>query len=307
MNTSNSPSLAAEAVRARAELGSAGLSASLLVRDLDRDLEVGVDPDDQLPLLSLAKLPIALATLERIRVGELDGSAPVTVQPGRHEVPGPQGTSRFRHPATVAIDDLVYLCLSVSDSQAADALLALTPPDQVAEIAQRLGVPVIPIRHGLGELSNTAVERLEEHRTGLGYALAARSVDERNSSPLGWLDVTHATSSSARTFVDLLAAIWTDGSGIHPEVSSRLRALLAANVYRQRLAPEFDSDLTIWSSKTGTGLNLRHEVGVAEHHDGARIAIAILSRSRVEAGVQPAADITLGRVARRLHDAVRRA
>ncbi|MEI7056667.1 serine hydrolase [Nocardioides sp. CCNWLW239] len=298
-------SLADEAARASAELESAGLSVSLLVRDLDRDLEIGIHPDRQLPVMSLAKIPIALATLERIRLGELDGSTPITVTPGRHDVPGPQGISRFLHPAAVAIDDLVYLSVSISDNQASDALLALTPPEQVAEIAKRLGVPSIPIRHGLGGLSSTVIEQLEDHRPGLGYAMAARAFGDSAGSPFDGLDVNHATSSSARAFVDLVAGIWTDGSGIHPEVSSRLRALLSANVYRQRLAPEFDSDLTTWSSKTGTGLNLRHEVGVAEHHDGTRIAVAVLSHSRVEAGVQPAADITLGRVVRRLHDALR--
>ena len=34
-----------------------------------------------------------------------------------------------------------------------------------------------------------------------------------------------------------------------------------------------------WSSKTGTLLHLRHEIGVVDHADGQSIAVAVLSES----------------------------
>ncbi|GLX92954.1 hypothetical protein [Herbidospora sp. NBRC 101105] len=44
----------------------------------------------------------------------------------------------------------------------------------------------------------------------------------------------------------------------------RVRELMADNVLRHRLALDFPSGLTTWSSKTGTTLNPRHEVDVAQ-------------------------------------------
>jgi beta-lactamase class A len=76
-------------------------------------------------------------------------------------------------------------------------------------------------------------------------------------------------------------------------------------VLRQRLAPDFSSDASRWSSKTGTLLNLRHEVGVVEHADGQVLAVAALTESRVPAVVQPGAEALMAHVARTLRDQLR--
>lgn len=57
-------------------------------------------------------------------------------------------------------------------------------------------------------------------------------------------------------------------------MAERVRDLLANNLLRHRLTPDFASDAARWSSKTGTLLNLRHEVGVVEHADGQAFAVA---------------------------------
>jgi beta-lactamase class A len=74
---------------------------------------------------------------------------------------------------------------------------------------------------------------------------------------------------------------------------------------RHRLAPDFLSDSSRWSSKTGTLLNLRHEIGVVEHEDGDVLAVAALTESAVPAAVQPAAEAAMAHVARTLHDRLR--
>ena len=113
----------------RAELDEGGLRGSFLVRDLRTGREIGIDPDRAHPVASLIKVPLAAVTLERIRRGELDGATPITVPPGRISTPGPTGITRFRHPAQIAVDDLLYLALAISDNAAADALFSLTPPE----------------------------------------------------------------------------------------------------------------------------------------------------------------------------------
>ena len=84
-----------------------------------------------------------------------------------------------------------------------------------------------------------------------------------------------------------------------------MRELMANNLLRHRLTPDFSSDATRWSSKTGTLLNLRHEIGVVEHSDGQAFAVAVLTESLVPAGIQPGAEALMAQVARTLRDHLR--
>lgn len=288
-----------------AELDEGGLRGSFLVRDLRGGQEIGIEPDLPFPVASLIKVPLAAATLERIRRGEFDGATELTVRPGRISTPGPTGITRFRHPARVAIDDLLQLALSISDNAAADALFELTPPDAVTRELRAWGLRGITARHLIGDLARTPAERFEPDRAHLAHSLAIGAGTAGRGHQVPQLDVTRANSGSARDFADLLHALWTP-SAIHAEVSGRMRELMAANLIRQRLAPDFTSDASTWSSKTGTLLNLRHEVGVVEHADGQSFAVAALTESRVPAAQQPEAEVLMARVARILRDHLRR-
>ncbi|MEU0842068.1 serine hydrolase [Streptomyces sp. NPDC005962] len=289
----------------RRQLHDGGLRGCVLVRDLHTGEELGIDPDTQLPSASLVKVPLALATAERVRRGELDGATMLDVTPGRITTPGPTGLSRFRHPARVAVDDLLYLSTCLSDSTAADALFALTPPARVADLLHELGLRDITVRHTMGELSDTPVERFDAAQVDLAHALAIGAGTGGRGHRVPQLDTTRANTGSARSYVDLLQALWTTPSKVHPEVAERVRSLMAHNVLRHRLAPDFSSDATRWSSKTGTLLNLRHEVGVVEHADGQSFAIAVLTESEVPASVQPGAEAVMSQVARTLRDHLR--
>ncbi|GAA0424273.1 serine hydrolase [Acrocarpospora corrugata] len=288
----------------RRTLDDAGLRGSFLVRDLRSGDELGIEPDLEFPIASLVKVPLALATLERIRRGELDGSARVLVQPGGITTPGPTGLSKFRHPACVAVDDLLYLSTAVSDGTAADALFALTPPAEVAAILHGLGLRGITVRHTMQELMETPVERLDPEDSHLAHFLAIEAGTAGRGHRVPQLDITHANSGTARAFLELVQALWTP-SPIDADVAARVRSLMADNVLRHRLAPDFSSDASRWSSKTGTLLNLRHEVGVVEHADGQCFGVAVLTESRVPAISQPGAEALMAQVARTLRDHLR--
>ncbi|MDI3404962.1 serine hydrolase [Streptomyces cavernicola] len=285
-------------------LDEGGLRARMLVRDLDTGAELGIEPDTPLPSSSLVKVALALATVERIRRGELDGSTPLGVRPGRVTTPGPTGISRFRHPVRIAVDDLLYLSTCLSDSAAAEALFDLTPPDQVAGLLGEFGISGITVRHSMRELADTPAERFDAAQAHLAHALAIDSGTGGSSHRVPQLDITHASNGSARAYVDLLQALWRP-SRIPAESAARLRELLAHNVLRQRLSPDFASDATTWSSKTATLLNLRHEIGVVEHSDGQAFAVAVLTESRVPAQAQPGAEALMAQVARTLRDYLR--
>lgn len=288
----------------RGQLHDGGLRGCLLVRDLHTGEELGIEPDTQLPSASLVKVVLALATAERVRRGELDGATLLDIPPGRITTPGPTGLSRFRHPARIAVDDLLYLSTCLSDGTAADALFDLTPPARVVGILQEFGLRDITVRHRVSELSDTPVERFDAVQAHLAHALAIDAGTSGRGHRVPQLDTTRANTGSARAFVDLLQALWRP-SAIHPDVAARVRDLMAHNVLRHRLTPDFSSDATTWSSKTGTLLNLRHEIGVVEHADGQTFAIAVLTESLVPAVAQPGADALMAQAARRLRDHLR--
>ncbi|HTJ70391.1 MAG TPA: serine hydrolase [Actinospica sp.] len=282
----------------RKRLAEAGLSGAFLVRELGGGREIGIDPEAVYPVASLVKVPLAVAVLDRIHAGKLDGAMMIDVPPGPPPTGFEAGLSQFRHAARIAVDDLLYLAVAISDNPAADALFDLVPPAEVTEVLRGYGIGGIVVRHPMRELSGTPTDA----NVAQTLAIGAREAELGNGLPQ--LDVTRANIGSARAYVDLLEALWTP-SAIPGPVAERIRHLMRANIMRHRLGPDFMSDASIWSSKTGTLLNLRHEVGVVEHEDGSAFAVAALTESSVPAASQPAAEALMGHVARALHDLLR--
>lgn len=289
---------------ARETLDNAGLRGSFLVRDLDTGDELALEADTEYPCSSLIKVPLAVATLERISRGEIDPAMPIVVRPSEFTAPGVAGLPRFRHPATIAVEDLLHLTLAISDNNAADALFALTPPAAVAAELDRLGIKGIAVRHLQRDLLRAVGDLLGTDQAHLAHTLAITASTAGHGHSIPQLDVARANTGSARAFVELLQAIWRPTT-IHPSTATRMRELMGGNMLRNRLAPDFSSDASRWSSKTGTLINLRHEIGVVEHADGQAFAIAALTESRVPAATQPGAEAVMARVARMLRDELR--
>jgi beta-lactamase class A len=199
---------------------------------------------------------------------------------------------------------LVYLSTSLSDGTAADVLFGLTPPPEITRTLAEWGLPGIAVRHLMRDLVQTPAERFDAGEADLAHALAIGASTAGQGHRLPQLDVTRANSASARALLSLLEALWTP-SKIDPAVAGGVRELMANNVIRHRMTPEFASDAARWSSKTGTLLNLRHEMGVVEHADGGVFAVVALTESRVPAAVQPEAEVLMTRVARALRDELR--
>lgn len=288
----------------RAQLDEAGLHGSFLVRDLSTGEEIGIDPDAEFPIASLVKLPLAIAVLTRIGEGTVDGGTMIDIKPGQVTSGGPQGLGRFRHPARIAVDDLLYLSVAISDNAASDALFDLVPPREVDRLLRDAGITGIAVRHRLEELSSTPADRLATRDRHLAQALATGPRTAGGGHAIPQLDMSHANTGSGRAFVDLLQELWVPDR-LPASTAAHARTLLGENMIRHRLAPDFSSDASRWSSKTGTLLNLRHEVGAVEHDDGSTFAVAALTESRVPAVIQPAAEAVMGRVARALHDQLR--
>ena len=85
-----------------------GVRGSFLARNIDTGGQLGFDAGEFVPLASVVKVPVALVVLDLIAAGDLDAAQPVTVRPETSSV-GPTGLAAFRHPATVAVGDLLQL------------------------------------------------------------------------------------------------------------------------------------------------------------------------------------------------------
>ncbi|MDF3298604.1 serine hydrolase [Streptomyces tropicalis] len=278
-----------------------GIRGSFLARDVDTGVQLGFDTDTPVPLASVVKVPLALAVLERVAAGELDAARPVTVDPATSSV-GSAGLSAFRHPATVAVGDLVLLMLSVSDNAAADALLDLVPVDAVDASLRAWGCPDIRMRHRLNRLYECAAGVAGDDFS-LALELAVRD-EHSGRHTIGTLDPAHANLGTARSLVDLLQRVWRDEIA-HPEATAGLRRAMGLQVYTQRLSSDLRADTLRVSGKTGTFLHLRHEVGVVEAASGHRVALAALTRSGRRAALAPDIDLAIGTAARHAFEALR--
>ncbi|MEU6551462.1 serine hydrolase [Streptomyces sp. NPDC046915] len=290
----------AEAIAADwAELGVRG---SFLARNLDTGEQLGFDADEPVPLASVVKVPLALVVLDRIAAGELDAARPVTVDPATGSV-GPTGLAAFRHPATVAVGDLVLLMLAVSDNTAADALLDLVP---VADVDARLtawGCSGIRMRHRLHHMYQCAAGAAGNDFS-LALELAIRD-DRSGRHTIETLDPAHANLGTAASLVTLLQRVWRDEIA-HAGATAELRRLMGLQVFTHRLAAELRADTVRVSGKTGTFLHLRHEIGVVEAESGDRVAVAALTRSDRRANLAPDIDLAIGIAARQAFEALRR-
>ncbi|MFC4002936.1 serine hydrolase [Prauserella oleivorans] len=280
-----------------------GAVGHFLARNIDTGEELGFDIDTPVPLASVVKVPLALVTLDRVAAGELDAAMPVTIDPDGKSI-GPTGVSAFRYPATLAVGDLLYQMLTVSDNAGADALLDLVGgADAVDEQLRAWGCPGIRVRHRLQRMYECAAGVAGDD-FGLALELAIRD-DAAGQHSIETLDPAYANAASAAALVELLERVWLDRIS-RPEATAELRRLMALQVFTQRLSSDLRSDTVRVSGKTGTFLYLRHEIGVVIPETGDRVAIAALTRSHRRANIAHDIDLAIGAAARSAFESLRR-
>nr|WP_269091055.1 serine hydrolase [Actinopolymorpha cephalotaxi] len=272
-----------------------------MARNIDTGEQLGFDVETPLPLASVAKVPIALAVLERIATGSLDPAHRITVDPAASSF-GPTGISAYRHPVTLAVADLVYQTLSVSDNAAADALVDLVGVDDIAESLREWGCGGIAFRHRLQRMYDCAAGVAGDD-FGLALELATTS-GSTGRYAIETLDPEQGNVADARALVDFLQQVWLDRISV-PAATAELRRLMALQVFTFRLSADLRTDTVRVAGKTGSFLHLRHEIGVVEARSGDRVAIAAMTRSARRANIAPDIDLAIGAAARSAFEALR--
>ncbi|MGH3376659.1 MAG: serine hydrolase [Actinoallomurus sp.] len=283
------------------EWARADMYGHLLARNIDTGEQLGFDIETPVPIASIVKVPLALAVLERIATGTLDAAHQVTIDPATSSL-GSTGVAGFRHPATLAIGDLVHQALTVSDNASADVLLDLVGIDGLNHSLRTWGCDGIHVRHRLHRMYECAAG-VAGNDFGLALELAIQS-DRSGQHTIETLDPAYANVASAAALVDLLQRVWLDRIA-EPAATAELRRLMSLQVFTNRLSSDLRTDTVRVSGKTGTFLHLRHEIGVIEADSGDRVAIAVLTRSTRRATIAGDIDLAIGATGRTAFEALR--
>ncbi|MFD8108456.1 serine hydrolase [Streptomyces microflavus] len=280
----------------------AGVRGWLHVAELDRpSAHVVLDPDEQLPMGSVYKVPLMTAFCRLAEAGRIDPSHRLTLETA-DRVPGPTGLSILRDPVTMSLRDLVVQMMSVSDNTAAHAVLRAVGPEAVDRVCADLGLPHTRIHGGVvGTFDRLVAD------TGAGSLDAAmdRVADNDTVVPPDVYDPAYKASSTPADIARLLRAIWTDEAA-SPGSCSFMRAAMGTQAWAHRLASGFPYDDVTVYGKTGTFGSMRHEAGVVELADGSVYTAVVFTQAARADKKLPRADAVIGAVARVAVEELRR-
>ena len=276
----------------------AGCDGTLCVQDAEGRQEVGVAPDQPVVAASVIKVLIAVEVERQIAGGRIDPTERVRLSaPTR--TPGPVGFSLYSDDVEVSLRDLLAPMLTISDNVATDALLARVGIAACNATAAALGLRETVIEQDL----RTTIDSIGQ---GAGFAswdglvawgAETHSLDEEEavhertlSAPA--MQARTANRTTPRDMCRLLRLIWTDQAA--PADGCRhLRALMARQLTRNRLAAAFPPDARVCAKSGGLLGVYRHEVGVITYPNGRWYTAAVFTqapdtRHTVEAAVNAA-------------------
>ncbi|THA75635.1 serine hydrolase [Streptomyces sp. A0642] len=272
----------------------AGVRGWLHVAELHRpSARVTVDPDEQLPMGSVYKIPVMVAFCRLVEAGRIDPVRRVTLEPGER-VPGPTGISLLSDAVTMSLRDMVVLMMTISDNTSADAVLRAVGPDVVDAVCRSLGMPDTRIHGGVVNTFSQLVAETGAH--SLAAALA-RVADNDTVVPPGVYDPAYKASTTPSDMARLLRAIWT-GQAASEEHCAFMRGVMRQQPWAHRLGSGFPYDDVTVYGKTGTFGSLRHEAGVVELADGTTYTAVVFTQAARSDTKLPRADAVIGAAAR---------
>lgn len=264
---------------------SAGCDATLHACDVDGEGEVALDADTLVVSASVFKVPVALEFFRQAAAGELDPRERVRVDP-QTSLGAPAGLSVFSDEVEVSLRDLAASMLTVSDAFATDVLLDRVGIEGVNRLMRDLGFGDTVVVEDVGSMFHRlAVDCGFADWAGFAAHPWPSADADEIARVLGLMkasrtcDPAAANRTTARETTGLLRAIWRDEAA-PPEACRAVRALMAKQLQRERIARAFQESDVSFSGKTGTfGGAFRNEAGVFEFPDGRRYAVAVFARA----------------------------
>lgn len=217
-------------------------------------LNCGLNPSEQLPMMSVYKLPIAVAVLHAVETGKLSLSQKLHFVPSDLIAPTGYSPLRDQHPHGAVddtVEDLLRRSIVDSDNVASDVLLrAIGGPAAAQQYLGSIVIYGIQIRDYEGDQDRNL--QLLYRNVGEAHSLVGLLLRLSQRSPL--------TPAHTQLLLGWMASSRTG--------DQRLGALLPPG--------------TIVAAKTGTAgqdrttINATNDVGLITLPDGRRLAIAVL-------------------------------
>jgi len=284
---------------------------AIAAKDLRTKAVVRVNADAPIPLMSVVKLPVALAVLDAVDHGQWTLDTPIVL---RAEDMHPRGWIGDRYPrggGPVRLALLLREMLVRSDNSAADALTRIAGgPRAVTVWLERHGIHDLRIDRNERELGNDWYG-LPPGADTLGSAEEIREIRDQVSDAVhdsAALAMYHdpRDTGTADACVNLLERLWR-GELLSAAMTDTLKSILARCKTAPRRLPALLPRGTHVARKTGTGGTWRgvtvaiDDVGVIELPNGDDVAIAVLVGE--PRGPVPRTERAIARTARLVFDA----
>lgn len=280
----------------------AGCAGALCVQDREGQHEVAVAADQPVVAASVFKVLVAVEVERQIASGRLDPSQRIHLA-ARDRTPGPVGFSLYDDDVDASLRDLLIPMLTISDNVATDALLGLVGITSCNATAAELGLAstiiVNDLRGTIDSIGQAAGfvswDAMTGWAAGVHSAAEEAAVQERIVFAPAMRAPT-ATRTTARDMCLLLRLIWSDQAA-PKDACRRIRALMAKQLTRHRLAAAFASPARV-SAKSGSLLGVyRNEIGVIEYPDGRWYTASVFTRTTDASRGEVAINAAIGRAA----------
>lgn len=272
------------------------------VRCVDCAGATGERAGEPVVLASVVKVPLVLEFARQVVAGQIDPTERVRLRAADRL--GGSGTAGCLDDVEMSLRDLARLALSISDNTAADAVFRRVGLDNVRSLVAELGLSRTRILGGPRDIVESMVADVAA-ADAEAFAAAYPGLAADEIRRLGALDPERGSASTPEELTHLLRRVWRDEAG-PAEACAMLRGWMTRQVAWHRLAGGFDDDVDV-AAKTGTLPGIRNEVGVVTYPDGRRYAVAVGAVLDTLDGRQLAADVAIGRTARRAVDTLRAA
>jgi beta-lactamase class A len=260
----------------------AGCRGWLCVREIDGDGVVSLDADELVASASVFKIAVGLEVLRQVEAGILDRHARIRLF-ADDRTPGPTGFSMFDDDVEASVIDLTRMMLAISDNAATDALIDHIGLSHINENLRSLRLRHTTVQGPLRELLRSIAD-------DAGFADWSQLTKDAARSTDGIPDIDDRIARAqslqpARCFpttptetASLLSLIWRDQAA-PPGACAQLRAMMATQLTRHRLASAFTREASVAAKSGSLGGVIRNEAGVIEMPDGRRYAAAVFTRA----------------------------
>ena len=251
---------------AEAAKGKVGVAAVVL----ETGESASLNADQHFPMQSVYKLPIAMAVMEKVRLGELDLDEQIGVSKEDMVREGQASPLRDKNPngGEFTIRELIRLSLKESDGTASDVLMRVVGGGgEVQSYLDQIGVRDMKVLNTEKEIGRDWQMQYENWSTPIAATDVLRYLCAASSGPASQFNCLEVMPiDNLSVFQDVMKGLLFDMSRSNPG-PKRLKGLLPAG--------------TIVAHKTGTGgtqngiTAATNDIGIIYLSNGKHIAIAI--------------------------------